>query len=132
MVSGDWTQNVFPSSKTSQRIEERSTFPVYHKQSVNISPPKLTIPNLNSTNINQRKMSPPDTKVSYHSHYLNHEESPQSLVLDNIKQAKLSMPFGVKEGDVGNYIGKKSEIKSTRTDVDIRNIHTSLYREDLK
>lgn len=132
MVSGKWTQNIFPTSKTSQRAGERGTFLGYHKHSVNISPPKLTKPSLNSTSSNKRRASPPDSKVSYHSHYLNHEESPQSLVLDNIKGAKLSMPFGVKEGEVWNYITKKAGIKSTRTDVDFRNIQTSLYREDLK
>ena len=40
----------------------------------------------------RKRTSPPDSKVSYHSHYLNHEESPDSLALDNIKGPNLRMP----------------------------------------
>lgn len=33
----------------------------------------------------RKRSSPPGSKVSYHSHYLEHEGSPESLALENIQ-----------------------------------------------
>jgi hypothetical protein len=41
----------------------------------------------------RKRASPPDSKVSYHSHYLMHDASPESLVLDNVKGPPLRMPI---------------------------------------
>ena len=42
-----------------------------------------------------KRSSPPESKVSYHSHYLDHDESPESLVLEDIKGSGLRRPNNI-------------------------------------
>ena len=66
-----------------------------YNQKANISNGKLSYgmnsnqsPNSVNEADSKKQNSPPDSKISYHSHYLNHDGSPVSLSINNIKGRK--------------------------------------------
>jgi len=90
-----------------------------------------------------RRSSPLNSKVSYHSHYLEHEESPQSMMLDNIKGTKFSIPHDPKHQaqrnnvystnyNIGNSVGDQQPKFTLNNNIQMLNRSKAVASEQQK
>ena len=93
----------------------------------------------------RKRSSPPGSKVSYHSHYIEHDGSPESLTLENIKgpgprnnenaNASINEPQ-----ELGPHLISKSFIKSSNYISDqlksqssrLQNYRTAYFKNQVK